>query len=135
MVVLDPMVAKINTVVPNLVFDMNCLTKAKNAGKNVTKLVEIALGAATWAPAANWEGKGKWKMENGSTGSNGCQNKHCCTKSGLRHELLNQGKTCWEECNEIGGNCTWCGDLGSCCRIGYNDGNGCTGSNGCQNRH
>ena len=30
----------------------NCLTKAKNAGKNVTKLVEIALGAATWAPAA-----------------------------------------------------------------------------------
>merc|ERR1719431_2433997 len=38
MVVLDPMVAKINTVVPNLVFNMNCLTKAKNAGKNVTKM-------------------------------------------------------------------------------------------------
>merc|ERR1712087_894951 len=72
---------------------------------------------------------------NGCTGSNGCQNRHCCTKSGLRHELLNQGKTCWEECNEIGGNCTWCGDLGSCCRLGYNDRNGCTGSNGCQNRH
>ena len=31
----------------------NCLTKAKLAGKNVTKLVEIALGAATWAPAAD----------------------------------------------------------------------------------
>merc|ERR1712087_215687 len=61
---------------------------------------------------------GKWKMENGCTGSNGCQNKHCCTKSGLRHELLNQGQECWEECNEIGGNCTWCGDLGSCCKLG-----------------
>merc|ERR1719431_2178834 len=63
MVALDPMVAKIDTVVPNLVFDMNCLTKANFAGKHVTKLVEIAIGAATWAPAANWEGKGKWKME------------------------------------------------------------------------
>merc|ERR1712212_792703 len=68
-------------------------------------------------------------------GSNGCQNRHCCTKYEAQ-VLLNEGKDCWDECEKQTGECKFCGS-GSCCRKGYLTSyfSGCSVSNGCQNRH
>ena len=46
-------------------------------------------------------------------------------------DLVNQGKVCISECNEMGP-CPYCGREGLCCRIGY-IGDGCDGKVGGQN--
>ena len=44
--------------------------------------------------------------------------------------LRNENVACWEQCGAKGGPCSFCGG-GSCCRQGWTDGTGCTGTNGC----
>ena len=47
---------------------------------------------------------------------------------------------CWNECGQTPGYCKACKSEDSiaskpCCRIGWNDGNGCNGKNGCHGYH
>ena len=45
------------------------------------------------------------------------------------------GEDCWDDCNEIQGQCDWCGNaVGWCCRKEW-IGNGCDGSIGGTNGH
>ena len=46
-------------------------------------------------------------------------------------EIENEGKDCWEDCNEIQGKCSYCGSMGFCCRKNYYEhSNGCDGTFG-----
>ena len=50
--------------------------------------------------------------------------------------LENEGKDCYSKCGDQQGPCSWCGELGLCCRIGNEYiGNGCDGKLGGQDEH
>merc|ERR1719228_154403 len=48
---------------------------------------------------------------------------------------MNENVKCWNPCGQKGGSCSFCGYDGACCRQGWTDGAGCTGTNGCNGNH
>jgi len=48
--------------------------------------------------------------------------------------LKNENEACFGSCGCKGGSCSFCGG-GSCCRLGWTDGDGCLGTNGCKDNH